>query len=67
MPGDTRQNMDALVPNRPVREGRLLLQRSLEKDFRSVVEGVLGRRTLAFISGIDVDRDVAVEVFTLEP
>jgi hypothetical protein len=50
-----------------IREGRLLLQRSLEKDFRSVGEGVLGRRTLAFISGIDVDRDVAVEFFTLEP
>ena len=26
-----------------------------------------GRRTLAFVSGIDTRRDVAIEVFTLEP
>jgi uncharacterized protein YbcI len=61
------RNLARLGHHDRIREGRLLLQRSLEKDFRSVVEGVLGRRTLAFISGIDVDRDVAVEFFTLEP
>ena len=61
------RNLARLGHHDRIRESRLQLQRSLEKDFRSVVEGVLGRRTLAFISGIDVDRDVAMEVFTLEP
>ena len=33
----------------------------------SIVEQALGRRTVAFVSGIDTHRDVAMEVFTLEP
>jgi uncharacterized protein YbcI len=50
-----------------LREHRLVLTRALEDRFRSIVERALGRQTLAFISGIDILRDVAVEVFTLEP
>jgi uncharacterized protein YbcI len=61
------RNLARLGHHDRIRADRLLLQRSLEQELRSIVEGVLGRRTLAFISGIDVDRDVAVELFTLEP
>jgi uncharacterized protein YbcI len=31
------------------------------------VERILGRRTVAFVSGIDTREDLAVEIFTLEP
>ena len=46
---------------------RQFFQHALESEFRAVVEEVLGRRTLAFVSGIDTHRDVSVELFTLEP
>ena len=48
-------------------EARLIFQYALEDQFRAVVEQALGRRTVAFVSGIDARRDVAIEVFTLEP
>jgi uncharacterized protein YbcI len=50
-----------------LRECRLVLTRSLEGRFRSIVERALGRRTQAFVSGFDALRDVAVQVFTLAP
>lgn len=40
---------------------------ALEVQLRAIVEGTLGRRTVAFLSAIDADHDVAVHVFTLEP
>jgi uncharacterized protein YbcI len=48
-------------------EQRLFLTTVAEDQFRSIVEGALGRRTIAWVSGFDVHRDVAVETFTLEP
>lgn len=50
-----------------LRQNRQVLVTALEERFRSIVEGAVGRRTLAFISGFDARRDVAVEVFTFEP
>jgi hypothetical protein len=50
-----------------LREARLFFQYALEDQFRAIVEQALERRTVAFISGIDTQRDVAMEVFTLEP
>jgi hypothetical protein len=50
-----------------LREHRLLLTIAAEDQFRSMVEGALGRRTLACVSGFDIQRDVAMEIFTLEP
>jgi uncharacterized protein YbcI len=61
------RNLARLGHHDRVRSSRLVLQRSLEHEFRSTIEGILGRRTRAFISGIDVHRDVAVELFTLDP
>jgi uncharacterized protein YbcI len=49
-----------------LRAHRLVLTTALEDRFRSIVERALGRRTLAFVSGFDAQRDVAVELFTLE-
>jgi uncharacterized protein YbcI len=61
------RNLVAMGEHQRLREARLFFQYALEDQFRAIVEQALGRRTLAFISGIDTTRDVAMEVFTLEP
>lgn len=61
------RNLARLGEHERLRESRLFFQHALEHEFRSSVESILGRRTRAFISGIDTRRDVSVELFTLEP
>ena len=61
------RNLVALDEHHRLREARLFFQYALEEQFRAIVEQALGRRTIAFVSGIDTARDVAMEVFTLEP
>jgi uncharacterized protein YbcI len=61
------RNMAGMGQHERLRDMRHFLQYTLEDEFRRVVEDALGRRTMAFISGFDTRRDVAVEVFTLEP
>jgi uncharacterized protein YbcI len=61
------RNLVAMGEHQRLREARLFFQYALEDQFRAIVEQALGRRTLAFVSGIDTHRDVAMEVFTLEP
>lgn len=41
------------------------LHEALEPEIRAILEKYVGRRTYAFISGIDVDRDTASFVVTL--
>jgi hypothetical protein len=50
-----------------LRESRLIVQHALEDRLRDTVEGTLGRRAIAVMSAIDVDRDVRAEILTLEP
>ena len=61
------RNLVAMCEHQRLREARLFFTYALEDQFRAIVEDALGRRTVAFVSGIDTDRDVAIEVFTLEP
>lgn len=61
------RNLAAMGEHERLRASRLFFQHALEDQFRSVIERTLGRRTVAFISGIDSRHDVAIEVFTLEP
>lgn len=61
------RTLAALDEGGRLRQNRLVLTTALEARFRSIVERAVGRRTLAFVSGFDTRRDVAVEVFTLEP
>jgi uncharacterized protein YbcI len=61
------RNLVAMGEHQRLREARIFFQYALEDQFRAIVEQALGRRTLAFVSGIDTHRDVATEVFTLEP
>lgn len=60
------RNLVAMGEHQRLREARLFFQYALEDQFRAIVEQALGRRTVAFVSGIDTQRDVAMEVFTLE-
>jgi uncharacterized protein YbcI len=61
------RNLVAMGEHQRLREARLFFQYALEDQFRAIVEHALSRRTVAFVSGIDTSRDVAMEVFTLEP
>jgi uncharacterized protein YbcI len=45
---------------------RRLFQETMERDFSEAVERLTGRKVLAFISGNQVDPDVAAEVFILD-
>jgi uncharacterized protein YbcI len=61
------RNLAALNEHDRLREARMFFQYSLESEFRGIVERFLGRRTIAFVSGVDTHQDVSVELFTLEP
>jgi uncharacterized protein YbcI len=50
-----------------VREIRMFFQYASESDFTGTVEEITGRKVWAFVSGMDTHRDVATEVFYLEP
>lgn len=61
------RNLAAMGEHGRLRDARMFFQYALEEEFRAIIERSLGRRTVAFISGIDTRHDVSVEVFTLEP
>lgn len=46
---------------------RRSFQLAMEDEFRRVVEEATGRTVIAYMSSINVDPDLAVEVFVLEP
>jgi uncharacterized protein YbcI len=50
-----------------VRETRVMHQYALEEEYRKPVEKVTGRKVAAFISAVNFDPDLAVEIFILEP
>ena len=50
-----------------LRELRMYFQHASENEFVGAVEQITGRKVRAFVSGMDVHRDVATEVFYLEP
>ena len=60
-------NLVAMGEHQRLREARLFFTYALEDQFRAIIEEAPGRRTVAFVSGIDTRRDLAIEVFTLEP
>lgn len=61
------RNLVAMGQHERLRELRLVAHYALEDSLRAIVERTLGRRTLAFMSGIDIRRDVCAELVTLEP
>jgi uncharacterized protein YbcI len=61
------QTMVELGEYQRLRDVRLFFQHAREKDFREATERITGRRVRAFVSGMDVEQDVSVEIFYLEP
>jgi uncharacterized protein YbcI len=61
------RNLIALGEHQRVSETRTLLQHASERYFIETVERITGRRVRAFVSCTDTRRDVASEVFFLEP
>ncbi len=61
------RNLVAMGEHQRLREARLFLSHALEDQLRAIVEQALGRKTLAFVCGIDTARDVTIKLFTLEP
>jgi uncharacterized protein YbcI len=61
------RNLVAMGEHTRLRDARIYFQYAVEAEMRSIAERALGRRTVAFVSGIDTDRDVAIEAFMLEP
>jgi uncharacterized protein YbcI len=49
-----------------LRDTRTYFQHATEDKFCGVVERVLNRKVRAFVSGVDVERDVSSEIFYLE-
>ena len=60
-------NMAAAGDHERLRELRMYYQYRHEADFVGSVEEVTGRKVEAFVSGMDTRRDVASELFYLEP
>jgi uncharacterized protein YbcI len=50
-----------------VRDLRMLFQYAEVDTFCTPIERLTGRRVRAFISGVDVDADLAIETFVLHP
>jgi uncharacterized protein YbcI len=48
-----------------LRDTRMYFQHATEKQFREVIERLVGRRVRAFVSGVDTSTDVSCEVFHL--
>ena len=46
---------------------RRSFQQAMEDEFRRVVEEATGRTVIAYMSSINVDPELAVEIFVLEP
>jgi len=60
------RNMVRLGDHQRLRDVRLFFQHSSEEQLKRPVEEILGRKVRAFMSGIDAEKDVAVEVYILE-
>jgi uncharacterized protein YbcI len=61
------RNMLELDEHQRVREIRMFFQHASDAEFTGTVEEITGRKVSAFVSGVDTHKDVATEVFYLEP
>jgi uncharacterized protein YbcI len=61
------RNMVAMGEHQRLRDVRMFFQYATEDRFRETVEQITGRKVVGFISGNDVVRDIAAELFYLEP
>jgi uncharacterized protein YbcI len=60
------QTLVEMGEHQRLRDTRMYFQHATEEEFRTTIEGILGRRVRAFINGIDTSADVSCEIFHLE-
>src|SRR3954451_20113078 len=61
------QSMVRLGENQRLRDVRLFFQYATEDRFRELIERLTGRKVRGFVSGMDVEEDIAAEIFYLVP
>jgi uncharacterized protein YbcI len=61
------RNLVAMGEYQRMRDTRMAFQYATESIFCETVEQIVGRKVVAFVSGIDAKQDVSSEVFYLEP
>jgi uncharacterized protein YbcI len=61
------QRLAEMGEHQRLRDTRMYFQHASQKEFCEVIEGVLGRKVRAFVSGLDSGSDVSAEIFYLEP
>jgi uncharacterized protein YbcI len=61
------RSMREMGEQQRLRDIRMMFQYAAEEKFRAAVEQVTERRVISFMSAVDVDRDLASEIFILEP
>jgi uncharacterized protein YbcI len=60
------RNLAAMGEYQRLRDTRLFFQYATEQDFIGAIEGIVGRKVVGFISGIDAKQDISAEVFYFE-
>ena len=63
----TEKNLRALGEDQRLRDIRMLFQYAAARQFIEPVEEITGRRVRSFISGVDTEKDIAVETFIFHP
>jgi len=61
------QSLVSLGELQRLRETRMIFQYASAKEFVGTVERITHRKVTAFVSGVDVAKDVSAELFYLEP
>lgn len=61
------RSMRGMGEHQRLRDIRMMFQYATETRFRAAVEEITGRRVLSFMSAVDVERDLACEIFVFEP
>jgi uncharacterized protein YbcI len=61
------KNLAGMGEHQRLRDTRMFFQYATEDEFTGAVEEVVGRKVIAFISGLDTRQDVSAELFYFEP
>ena len=61
------RNLAAMGELHRLRDTRMFFQYATEGEFTASVEGLVGRKVIAFISGVDARTDVSAELFYFDP
>jgi uncharacterized protein YbcI len=61
------QTMAEMGEHDRLRDVRMWFQHASQKEFVETTERITGRKVRGFVSGMDTDKDIATELFYLEP